>query len=37
VGGSEIKENGGRVKFNYDIFDIRIFVNTTMYSYPAQQ
>jgi hypothetical protein len=31
VGREEIKENDGRDDFKYDIFDIRTFVNATMY------
>jgi hypothetical protein len=27
----EIKENGGGSEFKYDIFDIRTFVNATVY------
>jgi hypothetical protein len=37
VGREEIKENDGRDDFKYDIFDIRTFVNATMYPHPAQQ
>jgi hypothetical protein len=33
--GGENKGGGG--EFKYDIFDIRTFVNVTIYSYPAQQ
>jgi hypothetical protein len=35
--GEGKKENGGGSEFKYDIFDIRTFVNATMYSYSAQQ
>jgi hypothetical protein len=30
MGESGIKENDGGVEFNYDVFDIRIFLNATM-------
>jgi hypothetical protein len=36
MGGVEIK-NGRGGEFKYDIFDIRTFVNATMYPHPAQQ
>jgi hypothetical protein len=32
--GRGIKENSGGGEFKYDIFDIRTFVNATMYPYP---
>jgi hypothetical protein len=32
MGGGEIKENSGGGEFKYDIFDIRTFVNATMYT-----
>jgi hypothetical protein len=34
--GRGIKESGGGDEFKYDIFDIRTFVNATMYPHPAQ-
>jgi hypothetical protein len=37
MGGGGIKEKGGGSEFKYDIFDIRTFINATMYSHPAQQ
>jgi hypothetical protein len=35
MGEGEIKENGGRAEFKYDIIQyiIRIFVNASMYQY----
>jgi hypothetical protein len=33
--GGGIKENDGLGKFMYDVFDIRTFVNSTMYPHPA--
>jgi hypothetical protein len=35
--GREIKNSGGGDEFKDDIFDIRTFVNATMYPHPAQQ
>jgi hypothetical protein len=37
MGREGIKENGGGGEFKYDIFDIRAFINATMYPYPAKQ
>jgi hypothetical protein len=36
MGEGGMKENGGRGEFMSDIFDIRTFVNATMYPNPTQ-
>jgi hypothetical protein len=36
-GKRRIKEKGGKGEFKYDVFDIRTFMNATMYSHSAQQ
>jgi hypothetical protein len=38
-GEGQIKDNGGRGEFRYDIFQyiVRTFVSVIMYPYPAQQ
>jgi hypothetical protein len=36
-GKGGIQENGGGSEFKYDIFNIRTFVNATVYSYTPQQ